>query len=367
MNGLMLRFATLVVLCFSVFLPQSIAFAQADSCRGLQREIRSFERNRNFRNYRDNYNALREAQKEVKAWESEFVRRGCQKALNAGKRLDSTCRSIGRKIQSERRDYASLAARVQEGAEVAKAREQALQQYARFGCGNNDSGNRTLNNRQPERKSLFERIFGSNDDNDIIEEDYYDLYNRETYRTVCARSCDGFYWPVSFSTLPEYIPDDQAVCKGNFRQGDVKLYYYSNSDGSPETMIDLNGTPYSQSPNAFRYRQVYDETCQPQDAASYGKIELAEGGNSSNAVITFGDLSFPLPRRDPRKRLEIEVAAASFIPLPRPDPRRENGGNNVQVTAASSYSGLRLVNFGDKTVRIVGPDTPYVPEVAEGS
>ncbi len=128
----MLRFATLVVLCFSVILPQTMAFAQADSCRGLQREIRSFERNSNFRNYRDNYNALRETQKEVKEWESQFVRRGCQKALNAGKRLDSTCRSIGRKIQRERNDYANLVARVQQGAEVAKAREQALQQYARL-------------------------------------------------------------------------------------------------------------------------------------------------------------------------------------------------------------------------------------------
>ncbi|WP_166638963.1 DUF2865 domain-containing protein [Maritalea mobilis] len=362
----MLRFATLVVICFSLVLPQSVAFAQADSCRTLQRQIRTFERDREFRNYRDNYNGLREAQKEVKAWESQFVRRGCQKALNAGKRLDSTCRSIGRKIQSVRKDYATLTARVQRGAEVAKAREQALQQYARFGCGTNDTS-RSTNNREPERKSLFERIFGSRDDDNIVEDDYYDLFNRETYRTVCARTCDGYYWPVSFSTLPEYIPDDQAVCKGNFQQGDVKLYYYSNTDGSPETMIDLNGNPYSQSPNAFRYRQVYDEACQPQQANNYGKIELAESGDTSTAIISFGDVSFPLPRRDPRKKLELEVATASFIPLPRPDPRRENGGNNIQVTAASSYSGLRLVNFGEKTVRIVGPNTPYVPEAGEGS
>ncbi|WP_424981703.1 DUF2865 domain-containing protein [Maritalea sp. S77] len=362
----MLRFTTLVVICFSLLLPQTMAFAQSDSCRTLQRQIRSFERDRNFRNYRDNYNGLREKQKEVKAWESQFVRRGCQKALNAGKRLDSTCRSIGRKIQRERNDFASLTARVQQGAEIAKAREKALQQYARFGCGNKNSS-RTINNREPERKSLFERIFGSRDDDDIVEEDYYDLYNRETFRSVCARSCDGFYWPVSFSTLPEYLPDDQAVCQGNFRQGDVKLYYYSNTDGSPETMVDMNGSPYSQSANAFRYRQVYDEACQPQENANYGKIELAEGGDATSAVITFGDVSFPLPRRDPRKTLKLEVATASFIPLPRPDPRRENGGNNVQVTAASSYSGLRLVNFGEKTVRIVGPNTPYVPAVGEGS
>ncbi|MCF4098033.1 DUF2865 domain-containing protein [Maritalea mediterranea] len=362
----MLRFATLVVFCFSVLLPQTMAFAQSDSCRNLQRQIRSFERDRDFRNYRENYNGLREKQKEVKAWESQFVRRGCQKALNAGKRLDSTCRSIGRKIQRERDNFNSLRAKVQQGAEIAQAREQALQQYARFSCGDRNSG-RTINNREPERKSLFERIFGSRDDNGIIEQDYYDLYNRETYRTVCARSCDGFYWPVSFSTLPEYLPDDQAVCQGNFRQGDVKLYYYSNTDGSPETMVDMNGTPYSESPNAFRYRQVYDEACQPQQAATYGKIELSEGGDSSKAIISFGEVSFPLPRRDPRKKLELEVTTASFIPLPRPDPRRENGGSNVQVTAASSYSGLRLVNFGDKTVRIVGPDTPYVPKVGEGS
>lgn len=366
MNGVMLRFAALVVLCFSVVLPQSVALAQTDGCRGLQRQIRSFERNRDFRSYRENYNGLREAQKEVKAWESQFVRRGCQKALNAGKRLDSTCRSIGRKVQRERKNYANLTTRVQRGADIAKAREQALQQYARFGCGTKDTS-RSTNNREPKRKSLFERIFGSRDDDDIVEDDYSDLFRRETYRTVCVRSCDGYYWPVSFSTVPEYIPDDQAVCRGNFQQGDVSLYYYSNSGGSPETMIDLNGTPYKSSPNAFRYRQVYDEACQPQKTNNYGKIELSDSGESATAIISFGEVSFPLPRRDPRKKLELQVATASFIPLPRPDPRRKNGGSNIHVTTAKSYSGIRLFSFGEKTVRIVGPNTPYVPKEAEGS
>lgn len=361
----MFRYAKLVVLCLSLIMPQTVAFAQSNNCTTIQRQIRSFERDREFRNYRENYNGLRAAQDEVKTWESQFVRRGCQKALNAGQRLDSTCRSIGRKIQSERENYNRLLPRVQKGAEIAKAREQALQQYARFGCGSNDTS-RTINNREPERKSLFERIFGSRDD-DVIEDDYSDLFNRETYRTVCARACDGYYWPVSFSTLAEYISDDNAVCQGSIRQGDVKLYYYSNSDGSPETMVDLNGSRYSESPNAFRYRQVYDQACQPQQTANYGKIELAENGDSANAVVSFGESTFPLPRRDPRQKVELEVAIASFIPLPRPDPRRENGSSNIEVTAATSQTGLRVVNFGEKTVRIVGPDTPYVPKVEEGS
>lgn len=34
-----------------------------------------------------------------------------------------------------------------------------------------------------------------------------------TYRTVCARTCDGFYFPISFATLPSRFPDDEKTCK----------------------------------------------------------------------------------------------------------------------------------------------------------
>src|SRR5439155_646817 len=34
-----------------------------------------------------------------------------------------------------------------------------------------------------------------------------------TFRTVCVRTCDGAYFPVSFATYPARFPDDEKTCK----------------------------------------------------------------------------------------------------------------------------------------------------------
>src|SRR4030088_1545027 len=34
-----------------------------------------------------------------------------------------------------------------------------------------------------------------------------------TFRTVCVRTCDGGYFPISFATYPARFPDDEKTCK----------------------------------------------------------------------------------------------------------------------------------------------------------
>ena len=34
-----------------------------------------------------------------------------------------------------------------------------------------------------------------------------------TYRTVCVRTCDGYYFPISYSTVPSRFADDQRACQ----------------------------------------------------------------------------------------------------------------------------------------------------------
>ncbi|MCZ4271020.1 DUF2865 domain-containing protein [Maritalea porphyrae] len=340
------------------------AFAQADSCNSLQRKIRSYERNSDFRDGQENDAKARAALSEIKKWESEFVRGGCQKVLNAGGRLNSTCRSIARKIQRERKDYSNAVARVKKGSQVAAAREAALQQYARFGCSNRSSGSVSRTEAKPERKTLFERLFGGGDDR-INDGDFYD-FSVTTYRSVCARTCDGYYWPVSFSTVKDYLYQDAGVCESQAGVGEVSLYYYSNRGGTPDDMVNLNGQRYADSPNAFKYRREYDATCNVKQTEVYGIIQAAEGDDFSRAVISFGDISFPLPRRDPRQTLEIKVAVANYVPLPRPRPNRD--GESASVAIPQQTNGdHRVVTIGEKLVRLVGPDTPYAPVAAAGS
>ncbi len=82
----------------------------------------------------------------------------------------------------------------------------------------------------------------------------------ETYRTVCVRLCDGYFWPISFSTTEEHFDRDQAKCEKSCGSP-AKLYVYKNPGGEPETMANRDGQPYSRLKTAFLFRTKYDAQC----------------------------------------------------------------------------------------------------------
>lgn len=82
-----------------------------------------------------------------------------------------------------------------------------------------------------------------------------------TYRTVCVRLCDGYYFPVSFSTTRGQLAKDDRKCRSSC-SGGARLFYYRNSDGSPDTMKDRRGRAYKNLKTAFLYRTTYNKSCQ---------------------------------------------------------------------------------------------------------
>jgi len=82
-----------------------------------------------------------------------------------------------------------------------------------------------------------------------------------TYRTVCARSCDGFYFPISFATVPARFPDDEKTCKNLCPAAEATLFAYRNPGEDISQAVSINGQPYSSSPNAFHYRQEFNPSC----------------------------------------------------------------------------------------------------------
>lgn len=82
-----------------------------------------------------------------------------------------------------------------------------------------------------------------------------------TYRTVCVRLCDGYYFPVSFSTLPNHFERDAEVCSSKCA-APTELFYYQNPGGSVEQMVGAqSNTPYTSMKVAFRYRKEYVQGC----------------------------------------------------------------------------------------------------------
>jgi Protein of unknown function (DUF2865) len=81
------------------------------------------------------------------------------------------------------------------------------------------------------------------------------------YRTVCVRLCDGYYFPISFSTTRRQLASDESACQSRCNSN-ARLFYYDTSAGSPETMVDRAGRSYSDLKTAFLYRTKFEQSCQ---------------------------------------------------------------------------------------------------------
>src|SRR5437764_1873470 len=82
-----------------------------------------------------------------------------------------------------------------------------------------------------------------------------------TYRTVCVRTCDGAYFPVSFATIPARFPDDEQPCKALCPATEATLFAYRNPGEDMNQAVSISGQPYSALPNAFKYRTEFNPSC----------------------------------------------------------------------------------------------------------
>ena len=85
-----------------------------------------------------------------------------------------------------------------------------------------------------------------------------------SYRTLCVRTCDGFYFPIGDGVRRERLYADARACTQRC-DGEARLFYYPTNGGSVETMVDMTGKPYASLPTAFLYRKTLVEgcTCKP--------------------------------------------------------------------------------------------------------
>ncbi|MBU2581569.1 MAG: DUF2865 domain-containing protein [Alphaproteobacteria bacterium] len=79
------------------------------------------------------------------------------------------------------------------------------------------------------------------------------------YRTVCVRTCDGYYFPISGSASRSKFHDDAESCAE--RCGGGRLYYLPRQSQDMGAMLDLEGRRYDQLRNAFVYRKKLINGC----------------------------------------------------------------------------------------------------------
>jgi hypothetical protein len=81
-----------------------------------------------------------------------------------------------------------------------------------------------------------------------------------SYRTVCVRLCDGYFWPVSFAAARASLAQDRRKCEQSC-ESPARLYVSKDTESSLEDMQDENGRYYSDLKTAFIYRTSYLESC----------------------------------------------------------------------------------------------------------
>jgi hypothetical protein len=173
-----------------------------------------------------------------------------------------------------------------------------------------------------------------------------------TYRTVCVRSCDGAFFPISFATVPARFPDDEKTCKALCPAAEASLYAYRNPGEDMSQAVSINGQPYSSSPNAFRYRQEFNPSCSCKAAGqtwadALKSIDDKAGAEQQGDIIVTEESAkkmsrAPTKQAAPAKKGSAPVAAA-------PDATSAPDAT-PSTTAASTGSAP-----DNKPIRSVGP------------
>lgn len=82
-----------------------------------------------------------------------------------------------------------------------------------------------------------------------------------TYRTVCVRTCDGFYYPISYATTPDKFAEDAQTCQATCPAADVVLMSHRNPGEDINQAVAANGASYTSLSNAFKYRSEVVPSC----------------------------------------------------------------------------------------------------------
>ena len=106
---------------------------------------------------------------------------------------------------------------------------------------------------------FFDRLFGGNNSGGIFSTPQGPISG--TFRTVCVRTCDGFYFPISYSTSPDHFRDDEQACQRMCPATEVALYTYHNPGEEMSQAVSLNGRLYTELPTAFQYRKALSAAC----------------------------------------------------------------------------------------------------------
>jgi hypothetical protein len=163
-----------------------------------------------------------------------------------------------------------------------------------------------------------------------------------------VRTCDGYYFPISFSTSPTRFPEDEQTCQKLCPATEAVLYTHRNPGEDVAQAVSSSGRIYRDLPNAFRYRREFIASCSCKQA---GQTWAEALGQTKDSTVERGDIVVTEERAKALSQPRPENPNRSGS---RPDARKPTA--NMPLAAPSDAADPAApAQPGKRSVRTVGP------------
>ncbi len=276
---------TIIVAFFLFDAGQNHAQAQSATCSNLKRQLASVGSRSGGKASSSRYRrAIASQNRQLSAVRRRMDGYGCSRKRRFFKRESHpSCRRLRSSLRSMKNNLRSLQKKAG-GSSVAavsrSSRKNILRAMRRNRCGETETrvastrknsivdqifGNdaRKSRKRRAERdRRELQRLRKKRNTGKSVRSTEDRLRNYNTVRTICVRKCDGYFFPVSFSTQKSGVEKDADACSNLCPGTEMELFYHKTKGESAENMIStVTGESYTSIPNAFAYQTKYDPNC----------------------------------------------------------------------------------------------------------
>jgi hypothetical protein len=198
------------------------------------------------------------------------------------------------------------------------------------------------------QRGFLETLFGGWREESDINASPLDLPSSSTFKTVCVRTCDGYYFPISYATVVSRFGEDERTCRRLCPAADVALYTHRNPGEEIEQAVSIGGRPYTELPTAFKYRQEYNSACSCRAAGQSWADALGVG---RDATVQQGDIVVT----EERAKQLAQPRAAGQPARGGTTPATPAGSTQPSTGDAGQPAPPDQTASGERKVRTVGP------------
>lgn len=170
------------------------------------------------------------------------------------------------------------------------------------------------------------------------------------FRTICVRSCDGYFFPISQFGTNGRIETDIELCKASCPGAVVNLYLQPNDREVDGAVSAEGGVPYTALPTAYHYRTSLDSSCSCRVPGKTWAETLADAERILDANGSPDAQISELKAQELSRPRELRVAPKAKPkkgePAPAPVPPQ-----NVAVLQNAIPAGTDIVPIGEGEIR----------------